>query len=198
MPSSTLLKASATVVLSGVTGHSQWKGMVVMKSNQESLAVGFHTQAWTNISCEKPAYANWALCMTFQTNYHSRPLRKSSTPSFKSVGLWYSHGLTFLTSYLDPACEFSFPKDVPLESKLQNSIEGALASRFNVGKKVIQNHLKLAEVGQWGRVRITDPDTDDTIWAAALRPTSEDQREASYIRVCAQDAYLRQQSWFHT
>jgi hypothetical protein len=39
------------------------------------------------------------------------------------------------------------------------------------------------EVRQWGRVRVTDPDTDDTIWAATLRPTSEDQREASYVRV---------------
>jgi hypothetical protein len=82
---------------------------------------------------------------------------------------------------------------VSLDSKLQKSIEAALASRFNVGKKVVQKLLKSAEVQQWGKVRIIDPDTDDTIWAAALRPTSEDQREASYVRVGIQDIGLGQQ-----
>lgn len=50
-------------------------------------------------------------------------------------------------------------------------------------KKVIQRLLKSAVVEQWGRVRVIDQDTDDTIWAAALRPASEDEREASYVRV---------------
>ena len=58
MPSSTLPKAFAIVGLSGVTGPFQWKGMVAMKSSQESPAVAFHTQAWTNISCDKPASTN--------------------------------------------------------------------------------------------------------------------------------------------
>jgi len=92
--------------------------------------------------------------------------------------------------YLDPSCEFFSPKPIPLESKVQKSIEEALASRFYVAKKVIQRLLKSAVVNQWGRVRVTDPDTDDMIWAAALRPKSEDQREASYVRVSDQYAYL--------
>ena len=47
-------------------------------------------------------------------------------------------------------------------------------------------------VEQWGRVRITDPDTDNTIWAAALQPILEDEREASYVRVSDWKAYLEQ------
>jgi hypothetical protein len=84
---------------------------------------------------------------------------------------------------LDPTCEFFSSKFTPLESRLQKSVEEALASRFGVAKKVIQRLLKSAAVEQWGRVRVTDPDTDDMIWAAAMRPASEDQREASYVRV---------------
>ena len=40
---------------------------------------------------------------------------------------------------------------------------------------------------------MTDPHTDDMIWAAAIRPTSEDQREASYVRVSNQRTYPEQQ-----
>jgi hypothetical protein len=83
----------------------------------------------------------------------------------------------------DPTYQFFTSKSTPLESRLQKSVEDALASRFNVVKKVIQRLLKSAVVEQWGRVRVTDPDTDDMIWAAAVRPTLEDQREASYVRV---------------
>jgi hypothetical protein len=98
-----------------------------------------------------------------------------------------SSQLHWFLFYLDPTCEFFSPKCTPLDSKLQRSVEGALASRFGIAKKVIQSLLKSAEVKQWGSVRVTDPDTDDMIWAAALRPISEDQREASYIRVSDQD-----------
>jgi hypothetical protein len=96
--------------------------------------------------------------------------------------------LVFLKSYFtlcypDPNFEFASAKNIPLEPKLQRSIEKALASRFQVERKVIQKLLKSGEVQQWGRIRVIDPDTDDTIWAAALRPASEDQREASYVRV---------------
>jgi hypothetical protein len=85
--------------------------------------------------------------------------------------------------HLDPTCQFFSPKSTPLESRLQKSVEEALTLRFGVEKKEIQRLLKLAAVEQWGRVRVTDTETDDMIWAAALRPTSEDQREASYVRV---------------
>ena len=90
----------------------------------------------------------------------------------------------------DPTCEFFSPKSIPLGSKLQKSVEGALASRFGVGMKVIQRLLKSAGVKQWGRVRVIDQDTDDMIWAAVLRPASEDQREASYVRVSDQNTIL--------
>lgn len=89
--------------------------------------------------------------------------------------------------YLDPNYEFSSPKSTPLEPRLLRSIEEALQSRFSVTKKVIKGLLKYAEVEQWGRVRVIDPDTDDVIWAAALRPSSEDQREASYVKVSSQE-----------
>lgn len=95
------------------------------------------------------------------------------------------HCLIFL-SCLDPNYEFSSPKSAPLEPRLLKSIEEALGSRFSVTKKVIKRLLKSAVVEQWGRVQVTDPDTDDMIWAAALRPPSEDQREASYVRVSNQ------------
>jgi len=58
-----------------------------------------------------------------------------------------------------------------------------------VAKKLIQKLLKSAVVEQWGRVQVIDPDTDDTIWAAALRPASEDQREASYVKVSNQNIH---------
>jgi len=61
-----------------------------------------------------------------------------------------------------------------------------------VAKKVIQRLLKSAVVEQWGRVRVTDPDTDDIIWAAAMRPTMEDEREASYVKVSNLKASLEQ------
>jgi hypothetical protein len=91
--------------------------------------------------------------------------------------------LCFFLPLPDPNYEFSAKKNIPLESRLQKAIEEALGSRFGVNKKVIQGILKSAEVEQWGRMRIIDPSTDDTVWAAALRPASEDQREASYARV---------------
>ena len=76
---------------------------------------------------------------------------------------------------LDPTYEFFSPKHTPLESRLQKSIENALTSRFGVAKKVIQRLLKLAVIEQWGRVQVIDPHTDDMIWAAAMRPTLEDE-----------------------
>ena len=90
---------------------------------------------------------------------------------------------TLSSFLLDPTCVFFSPKPTPLEPRLQKSIEDALASRFGVAKKIIQRLLKSANVVQWGRVRVTDPDTDDMIWAAAMRPTAVDQREASYVKV---------------
>lgn len=93
---------------------------------------------------------------------------------------------------LDPTCQFFSPRPVTLDSRLQKSIENALASRFGVAKKVAQRLLKSAVVEQWGRVQVTDPDTDDMIWAAAMRPASEDQREASYVRVSSQQTYVEQ------
>ena len=58
-----------------------------------------------------------------------------------------------------------------------------------MAKEVVQRLLKLAEVEQWGRVQVIDPDTDDTIWAAALRPALEDEREASYVRASDQNTH---------
>jgi hypothetical protein len=101
----------------------------------------------------------------------------------------YIYKSPYLLPYPDPTYEFSSPKSIPFEPKLQKSIEKALESRFSVAKKVIQRLLKSAEVEQWGRVRVTDPDTDDIIWAAALRPHSEDEREASYVRVSNQNTH---------
>ena len=109
--------------------------------------------------------------------------KEEFSPQFPECKVLVFLKLYFSLSYLDPSFEFSSAKNIPLEPKLQRSIERALASRFQVERKVIQKLLKLGEVQQWGRVRVIDPDTDDTIWAAALQPTSEDQREASYVRV---------------
>ena len=61
-----------------------------------------------------------------------------------------------------------------------------------MAKKVIQRLLNSAMVEWWGRVQVTDPNTDDMIWAAAIRPTSEDQQEASYVRVSNQRTYPEQ------
>ena len=72
------------------------------------------------------------------------------------------------------------------------SVEKALASRFGVAKKVTERLLKSAVVEQWGRVHIIDPDTDDMVWAAKMRPTSEDEREASYVRVSGWNTYTEQ------
>jgi len=58
MPSSIFPKVFVAGDLSGVTGHFQWKGMVAMKSSQESPAAAFLTQVWINISCEKPVSTN--------------------------------------------------------------------------------------------------------------------------------------------
>lgn len=76
---------------------------------------------------------------------------------------------------------------------MQKSIEDSLASRFGVAKKIVQRLLKSAVVEQWGRVRVTDQDTDDMVWAAAVRPTSEDEREASYVRVSGQSTHKEHQ-----
>jgi len=112
--------------------------------------------------------------MAFQSSWHFRLLKKSSIPSFKSVSVLPSW-LHLSSSHLDPTCEFSSLKPTPLESRLQKSVENTLSSRFGVAKKVIQRLLKSVVVEQWGRVWVTDPDTDDVIWAAAIQPTSEDQ-----------------------
>jgi len=131
--------------------------------------------------------------MAFQSSLHWRNLKGCLTLSFQSVSLYYHYRYTpYPLPHLDPTYEFSSPKTLPLGSKLQGSVEKALGSRFSAANKVIQRLLKSAEVKQWGRVRVTDPDTDDTIWAAALRPPSEDQREASYVRVSDLKIYLKQ------
>ena len=157
-----------------------------MNSSQESLVADSHIPAWINTSCEKPASAKLVSSMESQSNWHLSLPKWNLTPSFKSVSLWGSHDYTSSHHDLDPTCQFFSPKPEPLQSRLQKSVEDNLASRFGVAKKVIQRLLKSAVVEQWGRVQVTDPDTDDMIWAAAMRPLSEDQREASYVRVSSQ------------
>ena len=145
------------------------------------------------MSCERPNSAKWELSMASQSSLHWRNLRKSLILNFKSVSLYNLYNYIFpYSSYLDPTCEFSSPKSIPLDPKLQKSIEKALELRFSAAKKVIQRVLKSAVVEQYGRVRVTDPDTDDIIWAAALRPSSEDEREASYVRVSNQNTHSEQ------
>lgn len=97
MPSSILPKVSAVWDLSGVIGPFQWKGMVAMKSSQESPAAAFHIQSWINMSCKKHASANWASSTTFQRTYHWNPQKRSSIPSLESVSLYYSHVTSLLT-----------------------------------------------------------------------------------------------------
>jgi len=121
--------------------------------------------------------------MESQSSWHLSLPKQNLIPSFRSVSTYYSHNYTSSHHHLDPTYQFFSPKPTPLQSRLQKSVEGGLASRFGVAREVIQRLLKSAVVEQWGRVQVTDPNTDDMIWAAAMRPTSEDQREASYVRV---------------
>ncbi|KAF8904553.1 hypothetical protein CPB85DRAFT_1376903 [Mucidula mucida] len=76
----------------------------------------------------------------------------------------------------------------PLFTKrVTNSVCAALATRFSTATKkvkvqTIRPHLQLVHIRQWGRVRRIDSDAGDTIRAVLTSTTTDDSRDATFVR----------------
>jgi hypothetical protein len=63
-------------------------------------------------------------------------------------------------------------------------IAAALATRFGASVPDIRRSLKEASIEEWGKVRRVDSDEGDTMHAFMMVKMGEDNRDASYVRVC--------------
>jgi hypothetical protein len=63
-------------------------------------------------------------------------------------------------------------------------IAAALATRFDVAVSDIRRSLKNTVIAEWGKVRRVDGDEGDTMHASKMVKMGEDNRDASYVRVC--------------
>jgi hypothetical protein len=86
--------------------------------------------------------------------------------------------------FKDPSCILLPPKskDRPAENFIA-SIAAALATRFDVNIAVVKNHLKSAEIEEWGKVRRIDSNAGDTMRTSSLGVIRDDTRDATYVRV---------------
>jgi len=64
------------------------------------------------------------------------------------------------------------------------SITAALATRFHAPLPTIRKHLQDAVIEEWGKVRRVDTAEGDTMHAAAQVKGGDDQRDATFVRVC--------------
>jgi len=77
-----------------------------------------------------------------------------------------------------------FPRSqVRPADNLITGIAAALATRFDVDICFVKNHLKHANIEEWGRVRRVDSDAGDTMRASSMVAAQDDTRDASYVRV---------------
>lgn len=63
-------------------------------------------------------------------------------------------------------------------------IVAALATRFDAAVPDIRRSLKESTIRKWGKVRRVDSDEGDTIHVFTMVKMGEDNRDASYVRVC--------------
>lgn len=83
---------------------------------------------------------------------------------------------------LDPTCTLLPPHSVdPLPHVVLDRISVALATRYDIPKRIAKNHVPDC-IEQWGKVRRIDG--GDTMVAALLRCANQDRRDATHIRVC--------------
>jgi hypothetical protein len=82
----------------------------------------------------------------------------------------------------DPTCVLLPPcaRD-PVTPTLQNKITIALATRYDISVNEVRPYIQKAAIRQYGKVRRLGG--GDTMSAATLVPTSDDHREASFVRV---------------
>lgn len=84
----------------------------------------------------------------------------------------------------DPSCVLLPPKypNRPANG-LHTGVAAALATRFDADIRLIKEHLKNADIDEWGKVRRVDSDAGDTMIASSLASNCDDSRDATYVRV---------------
>ena len=101
--------------------------------------------------------------------------------------MMFSSTATFRTLpfiLVDPTCVLLFPRSQTRPTQnLMNSIAAALATRFDVEIRIVKDHLKNADVEEWGRIRRVDSDAGDTMRASSMVAVQDDTRDATYVRV---------------
>ncbi len=121
-----------------------------------------------------------------------RPLWKQVEGTFSTPLCVYAILVFFLSTNLlsDPTCILLPPRtDDKLPNGVTNSVCAALATRFSTATKKVKvqticPHLQLAHIRQWGRVRRINSDAGDTIRAVLTSTTTDDSRDATFVRVC--------------
>ena len=102
------------------------------------------------------------------------------------VCMFTCYEMFFTLSFIliDPSCVLLFPRSQrrPAENLL-TGVSGALATRFDVEIRVVKDHLKNANIEEWGRVRRVDSDAGDTMHASSMVVPRDDTRDATYVRV---------------
>jgi len=81
----------------------------------------------------------------------------------------------------DPSCILLPPKSPT--NRPHAGVAAALATRFDADIRLVKEHLKNAEVYEWGKVRRIDSEAGDTMNASSLASNREDFRDATYVRV---------------
>jgi hypothetical protein len=84
----------------------------------------------------------------------------------------------------DPSSVLLPPRQIgTIEMSLFNKILAALATRFDTTVHNIRQHVSANRIEQWGKVRRLEG--GDTMVAAALTKERSDNRDATFVRVCA-------------
>ena len=95
-----------------------------------------------------------------------------------------AQGLSVLIILIDPTSVLCFPrqKNPTIPEGLLSKIIVTLVTRYNTTRTIIKRHLNVNEIEIWGKIRRLEG--GDTMRAVQVsRPNTEDNRDASYVRV---------------
>jgi hypothetical protein len=89
---------------------------------------------------------------------------------------------TDIPYFSDPTCVLLPPRcALPPSTGVLNQIIAALATRYDTTVAVIRKNVAVDQIEEWGKVRRIDG--GDTMNASALASSTEDRRDATFVRV---------------
>jgi hypothetical protein len=95
---------------------------------------------------------------------------------------------TNIPYFSDPTCVLLPPRRAsPPSTGVLNQIIAALATRYDKTVTVIRKNVPVDQIEEWGKVRRMDG--GDTMNASALVSSTEDRRDATFVRVSVPYVY---------